>query len=749
MVIKCPNCKKQYKVEVSKITPEGVKINCPSCRHQFVVKRKPEVAKPEPKSAPKPEPDVEKPKTPPCEVCGLPSTHVLQGPPPRPLCEHHYEKEKERESRFFESDPGISGAGAGGEEPAPDPGKTRVEPSEAGPGQPEKPEDHLLPKEKKAMPSTVSEPAFESFDEDFNFTEPKTGAPGPEKKPTDDGRDDLMLGEPHEFIQHAGEAAQKEQDPEPAPTPDPFTPEPASQTSPPADAALSEEDTVGSLKPAAEQDPSLPAEPEPSGGGADSIDAKAPDKPVSSAEYDPFLPADSESPAPVEANADASSPEFNVDEEMNLDGSPADDSHAEFGEREESFEWGSQFDADAADSGVSKLDEEFKTSASAESPAVTRPVKTPEFKPRTERAASPVSIAAVFMLAFLLTATAGSAYLSLSGLENHLPQSGADFEVAIPEWNGRLSRAYAEDAPVTSISLPTLVTEGSGKRPDRTPAVEEKAQLAIDLMFKDTRASYDEALNELDGIIGLFPKNPELHALRIQALAFRESHNEKGESFLRSDESGEALSRLDPDLRDSPLMVRAKAHVFLNDQKTAAARAFLKGHIERHQRDAVAQYLVGLTYRHQPKPDLNEAARRLESAVKIQPNLVRAYWDLAEIYRKLGRYEDASDMYGQVLTRSPGREGTAEAMEELLKEQSAPRTSRPVEEPGDGSEIVITVRSEPVVTGIEATGSVISNNILEVINDVEPQIRKLNLSPKGQPTIIRKPRPRPPEEAPD
>ena len=89
MIIQCNKCQKQYKVNPEKVTEKGTKITCPSCGHQFIVRRKAE--------APPPEPKV---KTPPCRVCGQPSTHVLPGDPPLVLCERCFQVEKEKKTRF-------------------------------------------------------------------------------------------------------------------------------------------------------------------------------------------------------------------------------------------------------------------------------------------------------------------------------------------------------------------------------------------------------------------------------------------------------------------------------------------------------------------------------------------------------------------------------------------------------------------------------------------------------------------------
>ena len=89
MVIQCPECAKKYKIDPDKIPDKGAKISCPECGHSFVVKKKEKEAPAEPKT-----------KTPPCVMCGNPSTRVLKGDPPLVLCEACFEREKERRRRF-------------------------------------------------------------------------------------------------------------------------------------------------------------------------------------------------------------------------------------------------------------------------------------------------------------------------------------------------------------------------------------------------------------------------------------------------------------------------------------------------------------------------------------------------------------------------------------------------------------------------------------------------------------------------
>ncbi|MFO8056364.1 MAG: zinc-ribbon domain-containing protein [bacterium] len=157
MRLQCPKCKKEYNVPDERITDRGVKITCPACKHQFIVKRRHEQEQEKKKAETPPprKPASTRPpkKTPPCAVCGEPSTHVFQGPPPRPLCEHHFQIEKEKDSRFFE----------------PETGAAESEFEQEKPSAPQAAVPQEEPKPKDSVPPQVSEPVFESFDEEFDF----------------------------------------------------------------------------------------------------------------------------------------------------------------------------------------------------------------------------------------------------------------------------------------------------------------------------------------------------------------------------------------------------------------------------------------------------------------------------------------------------------------------------------------------------------------------------------------------------
>ncbi len=776
MVIECPKCKKQYNVDGSRVTEQGVKITCPACQHQFIVRRKQD-------EPPKPEP--KKPKTPPCVLCGEPSTHVLKGPPPRPMCEYHYRVEKEKESRFFDSIPETASPQ---QRPSyPDPGATRIEPSarpgvtvrgQPPPGAIEPPPAPSQPPAKPAVPGKVAEPAFESFDDDFDFTDADSQPPRPvpEKAappaPADED-EEIPLADPHEFLAKLNEDVRR---PDPAqtmpPTPAPPEPPPAKPEPPPAKLAPP-------VPPPPPMPEAPPAKPKPDASfNFDEPAAKTVTEQPSAAS-DPFRPEPRDmgtsspgvTPRPGSVSAGHgearpakpdSGPAMDFDqpepgpeptrkfESFNLDGTPVEERYADAEEQEVSYEWRSS--AAGQKSRAASLDEELAKSLTLEGEDEARSAAARPSAEQQLQAARPAKqrsmASAVMVLIVLLAATAASGFLSLSGKSNMRAASGEEVAVTPPRWQGRLGEVEQQIEPIVPMELPALAPGPGADRVSKSAAAEDRAQAALRLMYRDSRKSYDQALKNLDNDLSVFPQNPALLAAKIDTIAFRESRDDKGKSVLRGDESKREFSALDSSIQDSPFMTRAKAHVLLNDQKTVAARAILKTWLDKNPRDAVAMYLMGLTYRYQPNPDLKEAARNLESAVKTDPNLVAGYWDLAEIYRQLGRYDDAIDMYNEVLTRSPEREGTAEAMEDTMRQKAQAGPRQPAEAVTQPL-ITIPVKLPPENTGLAASGAQVSDNILEIINLVEPRIRNLDLTPLTKPAGPQ-PRalPRPPEEAP-
>ncbi|HUT51820.1 MAG TPA: zinc-ribbon domain-containing protein [bacterium] len=761
MVIECPKCKKQYNVDGSRVTEQGVKITCPACQHQFIVRRKQE-------EPPKPEP--KKPKTPPCAMCGEPSTHVLKGPPPRPMCEYHYKVEKEKETRFFDSIPNVSPPAQQAPR-GPDPGATRFEPAgpaaatvrgQAPPGAisppPSQTSPGAQPTAKPAVPGKISEPAFESFDNDFDFSDadsvPPQSAPAKAAPPKPaDEEEEIPLADPHEFLDKLNTSTREAKPDQTIPPVPPSRPEPP-PGKPAPDTSFDFDEPPARTAPeksSAAPDPFQPDKKDVSSPSPESAPRRA------DASHSPGFegtgPARQESgPAVSSEQPEASGEGPRKFESLNLDGTPVDERYADAEEQEVSYEWQSSKTSHTK-SRAASLDEELAKSLTLEGEEEARSVAA---KPRTVeqqlQAAKPAKqrsmATAVSVLILLLIATGASAFLSLSGKSGVTLSSEEDVAIVPPQWQGRLGEVEEQIEPIGPVTLPVLAPEQGMERASQSAAAEERALAALKLMYRDSRASYNQALKNIEEDLNLFPQNPALIAAKIDIIAFRESRDEKGHSVLRGNDSNREFSALDSSLQDNPLMTRAKAHVLLNDQKTVAARAILKSYLAKNTRDAVALYLMGLTYRYQPKPDLKEAARNLESAVKTDPTFVAGYWDLAEIYRELGRYDDAIDMYNEVLTRSHDREGTAEAMEDTMRQKAQGAPQQPestITEPL----ITIPARPTPESQGIAASGAEISNNVLEVINLVEPRIRGLDLTaqtqpPGPQPRVL----PRPPEEAP-
>jgi len=208
MVIQCPECGKKYKIDPDKVPDKGAKISCPECGHSFVVKKKEkEVQQKAPKL-----------KTPPCAMCGNPSTRVLKGDPPLVLCEACFEREKEKRRRF-EVVPGFAG---GAQQPAP-----------SAPPTPPAAED------KSSEPEYTTEPAppggedyFDSFAEVPDMGDVSTGVPpapkmakkdkaakAPERK--FEGREEAVFDE-----SSFGASAGPEANPAPGKTPEAKPPAP-------------------------------------------------------------------------------------------------------------------------------------------------------------------------------------------------------------------------------------------------------------------------------------------------------------------------------------------------------------------------------------------------------------------------------------------------------------------------------------------------------------------------------------------
>lgn len=753
MVIQCPQCNKKYNIEGSKITEQGVKVTCPACQHQFIVRKKQE-EKPEDKKKKKEDKKAEpqKPKGPACAVCGEPSTHIFKGPPPRPLCEHHYQVELEKDSRFFDEQTDESSHFVTGTK---DPGATRVAPAGAG-----RAKDGLLPVDrKKAEPPrppspSPSEQDFESFEEDLDFFDGNAGegdefaafadepvALPPEKpEPPPKERNEMedLIAPPHEFSRS-----------EPAES---------SPTEPPS--TFDESDFTDEAPASEEARPPEPPPPPDAGAPAEHPDPFRPDEfePSSPEQPDSFQAEGSFSETSAGAGADEFDAGVDLSGGSNLDGSALEESASAATDESAGFGWGNFGDVSAPDSGMTSLDGEFGEADMRDMPAAEGlSLGRRKKRRRAGKAAAPAGesrgmVSAILTLAVIMAAVVGAAVLSAMGPVGNqaLP---AVASVAMPSWEGRLDSAGDEGGVFISASpLNPLELKGSTTRELKKGEALDLAQKAEQEMYKDTRGGYERALTLIDEALAVDPRSAGLYALKMEIVAFSESLEDDGKIVLKSRESKRALDSIDSEIVDDPVMLRSKAHVMLNDQKTAAARAYLDRYREKYPNDAIAYHLLGLTYLYQPKPDLPQAAELLEDAVKYQPALARAWWDLAEVYRKLNRQDEAIDAYNQVLMRSPDRLGTAEAMEEALREKSVAKP-HPLAATGEDENVEPTIirveAKEEKPQGIEATGAQISRDIMEVINDTYAEIKRLDIQPQGQkPALDRPALPRPPEEAP-
>jgi len=97
MVVKCPKCKKKYKVDPDKVTEKGAKITCPNCTNVFIVRKKAEGETKEDYT--------------PCSVCGQPATQGLDTD--HPLCDECAAKEAEKSARFMPMADEEEGPGPG------------------------------------------------------------------------------------------------------------------------------------------------------------------------------------------------------------------------------------------------------------------------------------------------------------------------------------------------------------------------------------------------------------------------------------------------------------------------------------------------------------------------------------------------------------------------------------------------------------------------------------------------------------
>lgn len=80
--------------------------------------------------------------------------------------------------------------------------------------------------------------------------------------------------------------------------------------------------------------------------------------------------------------------------------------------------------------------------------------------------------------------------------------------------------------------------------------------------------------------------------------------------------------------------------------------------------NADTYYEIGkVYYRYEKKPVL--ALKNLQKALRLAPNHVNAHYELAEVYRQIGRFSDAIEEYKNTLKIDPRNHGARKALEEV------------------------------------------------------------------------------------
>jgi len=350
----------------------------------------------------------------------------------------------------------------------------------------------------------------------------------------------------------------------------------------------------------------------------------------------------------------------------------------------------------------------------------------------------------------LLTGMGGSAFLSVT---NIIEDPGVADEVKFeePSFHGRIDATLDSNYLTPSPSaVPKLVIEDEDERAEKIDAAKTHAERAWDLTLRDTRSSYNEALTDVKKAIEYDPQKAELTSLKISILALRETINDRGETSFKSSDSGRELKNAGQDLLRKTVMQRARAHVLVNSGKSEAAKSLAEEYYREHQTDALACYVLAMTYRHQKKPDLKKTVKYLEEAIKHERGFIRARWELAAAYRDQNRYDDARRTYTAILKMAPDRKGTAEAMERLA-ERDVAKTKKPIAKgPDKGRPKPVTKPKTPVKAepeGIRGTGSSLSDSVVGSIKSVDRYMKRYK--PKGGKSSNGRPtRPRPPEEGP-
>ena len=217
MVIQCPECGKKYKIDPDKVPDKGAKISCPGCGHNFVVKKKEKEGVAAPKL-----------KTPPCQMCGNPSTRVLKGDPPMVLCEACFEREKEKRRRFeVQAGYGVSNEPASSPAPEVPAGDAELTTEPAGPGA----DDYFdsfdaVPDMGDVQPEVITtvSPSPPPPSKPAAKTDARAGSKPPENKYV--GREEALFDE-----RSFGESPAPES--KPAPEPERAKPEPKPEPEPP------------------------------------------------------------------------------------------------------------------------------------------------------------------------------------------------------------------------------------------------------------------------------------------------------------------------------------------------------------------------------------------------------------------------------------------------------------------------------------------------------------------------------------
>jgi len=715
MILQCPKCKKQYTVDSSRVTERGVKITCPACKHQFVARKRREdggvTKSPSRDKTPPPKAKPARPRTPPCVVCGAPSTHVFPGPTPRPLCERHFQVEKEKSSRFFEP-----------EKPEPDSDDAWDFESAA-------PEPPPEPKAPKTTAPPAEEPEFDSFDDSFvSFDDepksrPESRPDEPEQKTESTGEaPDDFTASAHEFMMpgsglvEANAPSEESPDPETGEGPAPETEEPA----PPIERFGEEEMNA----------------PEPAAGRAAASDG------LDFSEDIKFFDGHAQDPDKQEDESTAR-PEMTAPRE-----------------EAEDFTFEPALRAEAP--GPSPLEAELEKPAPSASPAPAAgpgplPAKTDfgrlsraALRPRRQTA-GPGMGSALSSLLVILIAVAGSVFITFSGFGESDRVAGAELQLPALEWFESLDKVerVAESAsarPSLSARGPAVMKHLGDKR---LAAIREARRL----MFADRQSSYEQALRVLAGHLNQYPGDLEALALKVELLAFSESLAETGEVVFRAEDSASALAVMTPEQLEKTTMLRPRAHSLINQQKPGEAGVLLDRYLQAHPNDPVALYLAGMRLWIDDPPDLARARVHLERAVSLEPEFIRARWQLAAVLRGLKKFDEAVRAYEELAARAGERPGVKAALESALKEREAEKLVR---SPAPGPErtqvmdlaprvpMELPAAPEPVMI------PQISANLIKAIIKVQPDMLRFDRETKArrEAATPRVQYERPPEEAP-